>query len=1525
MPNGDGALDFEAVLKTVDFKKELADLENRIKGFSTTTVRETNKIDDIFSKLTKTAAVAIVFEQAKELTGQIVKIRGEFQNLEIAFTTMLKSKAAADKLLGEITQFAAKTPFTLTEVATGAKQLLAYGSSAKSVVSEIKTLGDVAAGVSAPIGDLIYLYGTLRTQGRAYTTDIRQFAGRGIPIYEELGKVLKINTSEVAAFVEAGKVGFKEVEQAFKNMTTNGGIFEGLTEKTSKSLTGLMSNFGDAVDRAFNKIGQSQEGLLASGITTATELVDNYEKVVDILKVVVATYGAYRAAMFTIAAAQTLINTSSAATLYLELARSLGVVTNAHKLNAVAIGISTKAQAAFNTVASINPYVALVTVVVALSAAVWVLSDNTTAAQKAFEGLANLEANLKKQKEELIAKTNELSSVVRSETSSRFAQLEAFKQLQGLYPELLSNMDLDTFKKIEATKAQKDFNKSVDEFDLSNLKKQLESLNKESENIQKNIKSLKEAQSLSGNQGASLTTQIDKQNRAYEETLIKIKETKRILEEKRQLEYEANTPIAEQIKHYEGVKSSLEARKTLLENSISLQSKVNESGKSLIPIFDRIRLTELNKDLDEVNRKLGNLNQSGTKLVTQGGDKTYWENIKKTNEELRNGLGYNQRGGAEWKKYTLAIDEADKKLQAWNRTSSKSKDTKVVFSSGSLGYYEEIVKKVNDDLKKITNTNSDEFAKLQLKRANAEEEIAKIREKLEKDYANNSIRNYENIAKKAEEALTKVNPNDTTEVERLKSTKVEAERQAEVLRLQITSRSFDEEIEYKKTQYELYNRWVQSLGEDAANTQFADLLKQGNSFKDFLESQISVLEAKVKAGTATAQDKDNLVKAKVTLDIDNEVIDKYKQRIIDTQGEVSSLTEQLTLLREEQAKLGNADTDKTKFIVEQIVDVERQRKDLLKNFLIDNNVGEAQRLVITKKYADLRIQLEKETADKTSAAYLEGLAKINSEEKSALAEQAADKVSKNSEVYKELTKIVAGESRKQLLIFIESLKERLKLLKESGASESEEYKKVTDDLENANRSLIEGGKRRYSEFLGIIGQIGGELQGIDGTLGKIGSSLIELSSRAGSILNVVEGYKKIKLATTDAEKASATSAANQASQMLIVQAAIENLIGAINNISNAYKANKAAQNSYYETVKNQQSEYNKLLNDEIRLKTQRFANPFYKDYTAIFNDSATAQLDALQKFNKELEILQNSGKAKDGTTVKIDWVDAITGFIANPWKNFGKGIGTGDKLTPIFEKYPDLIDSAKSGVDRFNISLAKSLISTNAVDEATKAQLQTTIEWAEKYNQAQLQLQDTLVDLVGQIGNDLKSAFEEAFAAGTDSAQAFGKVFGDIIGKISRQMVFTALIKPLTDTFLAETKASFDTLNGGDGSIADDLIRFYDGLKGVTPKIEEAYKSIDEMLKSYGFNDAVLGGTANKNINSLSGSIKSVTEETAGLLAGQINAIRITQVQHLQVNRDQLLALTNISRNSDFMKYLPLLESIDKKIGSSDLRAGGLG
>ena len=365
----DNDLYFRIRVLNEDLVRQVREAQGQFGRIGDAAEREGRRIDAAFKQIAAGIAGYFTLSAAKNFAQQIMAVRGEFEQLEIAFTTMLKGKGAADKLMGELVDFAAKTPYGLQAAASAAKQLIAYGSRADEVVGEMRMLGDAAAGTGQSIGDIAYLYGTLRTQGRAYLMDIRQFAGRGIPIYEELAKVLGVNKDRVNEFVSAGRVGFAEIEQAFKNMTAAGGIYGGLMEAQSKSITGRMEQLKDAVSVMLNDIGKSSEGAVHGVIGAGTAIVENYKQIGRVLGVLIGTYGTYRAALLAAAAVQKIQAAYAAAQVFAEQTRMLSRLT--------------QAQILFNRAAGANPYIKLAAVLIGIGGLIWAFAKNLNGASQA--------------------------------------------------------------------------------------------------------------------------------------------------------------------------------------------------------------------------------------------------------------------------------------------------------------------------------------------------------------------------------------------------------------------------------------------------------------------------------------------------------------------------------------------------------------------------------------------------------------------------------------------------------------------------------------------------------------------------------------------------------------------------------------------------------------------------------------------------------------------------------------------------------------------------------------------------------------------------------------------------------------------------------------------------------------------------------------------------------------------------------------------------------------------------------------
>ncbi|HYH63667.1 MAG TPA: tape measure protein, partial [Urbifossiella sp.] len=198
--------------------------------------------------------VASAFGQLKDS----VRMAAELEQTRLGFEVMLGDAREATRLVADVRKYAAATPFNTRELTGATRQLVAYGRSADTAMQDLKMLGDVSAafGDSLPINELVYLYGTLYAQQRAFTKDLYQFAGRGIPIWDELAKVTGKTGAELRDMVEDGRIGFAEVEAAFKRMTGEGGRFQNMTARQGQTVAGVLEQMKDGFELLKIEVGQ---------------------------------------------------------------------------------------------------------------------------------------------------------------------------------------------------------------------------------------------------------------------------------------------------------------------------------------------------------------------------------------------------------------------------------------------------------------------------------------------------------------------------------------------------------------------------------------------------------------------------------------------------------------------------------------------------------------------------------------------------------------------------------------------------------------------------------------------------------------------------------------------------------------------------------------------------------------------------------------------------------------------------------------------------------------------------------------------------------------------------------------------------------------------------------------------------------------------------------------------------------------------------------------------------------------------
>ncbi len=198
------------------------------------------------------------------LGGFLLKLSGEFEQVEVSFETMLGSAEKAKTVLNDLFQFAAKTPFEIRGVLAAARQLLAFGIAPEKLIENLTTLGNVAAGTVGPgqslqenFAGIARNFGQVRTQMRLLGRDANDFANRGIPIFEEVAKVMGVSVENIRDLGATGSISFDIVEQAFKNMSSEGGRFFNLMEKQSKTFLGIWSNIKDIIVLTSKDLGKT--------------------------------------------------------------------------------------------------------------------------------------------------------------------------------------------------------------------------------------------------------------------------------------------------------------------------------------------------------------------------------------------------------------------------------------------------------------------------------------------------------------------------------------------------------------------------------------------------------------------------------------------------------------------------------------------------------------------------------------------------------------------------------------------------------------------------------------------------------------------------------------------------------------------------------------------------------------------------------------------------------------------------------------------------------------------------------------------------------------------------------------------------------------------------------------------------------------------------------------------------------------------------------------------------------------------
>lgn len=572
----------------------------------------------------------------KHLGSEIINIRGQFRSMEVSLNTMI-GETKAKPLLTDIKQYAALSPLQLKDVSSATEMMIGFNIEAEKTPRFIRAIGDISRGESQKFNSLTLAFSQMSAAGKLMGQDLNQMINAGFNPLQIISEKTGKSIAQLKDEMSKGAISAEMVQQAFIDVTSEGGKFYKMSENASKEMAGQMSMLQDAIDSVFNEIGQNNEGAIVKGIQMTTKLVENYETVGRVLTGLVGVYGTYRTALILNAVVEQGFNKAIWA-------------------NVSATKAYTAAQVLLQKVLKLNPYIAIGSAVVSLGLAFWALADHTTAAEKA-------QANYNKRKEEAAQvedkhkqEIEKLITTAQNEYSSSIDRVDALNKLKDAYPGIIQ-------KYIDEEGHLKDilgYKKEIAEIDGQ---KKVEDTDKIVANYKAKIKAIRDEikfrrQSIGFDQ--------------YINPAFKGKSNSRLEEEAKQLEEDIKPYAKDQRQNRLNqwqidLKKETDAKiKTELDEAKRLQAMRKNNPLYTLNIMEgslrgQISGEELNTRIDVLQSEL---DLRSPKSETK--NKAYWEKKKKEAEAARDALGAEKQNSKDWNEYSMQIKEAQKNIDKYS-------------------------------------------------------------------------------------------------------------------------------------------------------------------------------------------------------------------------------------------------------------------------------------------------------------------------------------------------------------------------------------------------------------------------------------------------------------------------------------------------------------------------------------------------------------------------------------------------------------------------------------------------------------------------------------------------------------------------------------------------------------------------------------------------------------------------------------------------------------------------------------------
>lgn len=672
--------------------------------------------------------------------------------------------------------------------------------------------------------------------------------------------------------------------------------------------------------------------------------------------------------------------------------------------------------------------------------------------------------------------------------------------------------------------------------------------------------------------------------------------------------------------------------------------------------------------------------------------------------------------------------------------------------------------------------------------------------------------------------------------------------------------------------YEAYYSWAEQYGKESADKQFEGLVQGGKSFLEYLEGQIAEIEGKA---VKTTQDRDSL---SLLMASRNDItgaqtrLQLFKDEIQSTKDGYTSLVDYIEYLRsrlETDVTFDGSEEslDKVKTLTTELSKAQeafsRNSVSLYEELRKQAADYAQQRIIAEEEYEAKVKQLDRETlGEEKYQEAMEALKKYYSERLSVINGEEL----KASEAYKKIGGEIANLTRREAMAYIKALKDQLALLDD----QSDAYKQIAGHVKKAENTLKNNMVNQFDDISNGLREAAALAGQFDENIGKALETASQLVSAVG------------KIAAGD-----------------IVGGSMQIAAFAFNYIANlGMQAERKAEAKRQESVnllKENLSQINSLLDKQIaaidRLTGTDKLEAFAISFRTLRGEitSIISKLDGMELFRK-LE--------RGGISVGLDSLIKTYNELFQGGGR-GGGVAAGGSDLEIIDR---LINENQKAIDKLYKEILEGKLSGNQAEEVRlliEALEQNTAE----FEQLKSQYEQYLLGFSSEsVVNSIMDGFREGKVAAADFADTFEELMRKAILQSIKTQMLEGPIKAWMEDFAKRSEDGLDTADV-------EALR-----TGWMSSVGEAAKDFEEMDAMFG--DLFSGLFDDSSFNSLSGAIKGVTEETAGLVAGQMNAIRMNQAHSLNLMNSQLLELSQIAHNTSYNHNLQFLREIRDLIGS---------